>query len=233
MSQTFTISTQALMLAPPALLLTGGLIVAVALRGFLTTGIEVARLNADNDDKTARWLWRNGYRKTPHAGPDITPELPAADPHVTGELLAIDGVDTETDAPHEDTDRAGMWRVLLGLASELVDRVHDWLPGLLRQRAERDKVGSGEQAADPARPLREVLAASGYELDIADEQALDAQRAEWVEVNEPYTGRRLLDVHAERDTDYRSRHTAKGYETGVWSVIDAKVPAQRTGDADA
>jgi hypothetical protein len=48
--------------------------------------------------------------------------------------------------------------VLLGLASDLVDRVHDWLPNLLQQWRERNDIGSGDG-------IGEVLAASGYELD--------------------------------------------------------------------
>lgn len=71
----------------------------------------------------------------------------------------------DEDAPADDTDRAGVWRVLLGLASDLVDRVHDWLPNLLQQWRERNDVGSGEQATEPGEALRQVLAASGYELD--------------------------------------------------------------------
>lgn len=101
MSTSITLSANTLMLAPPALLLAGGLIVAVALRGFLTTGIEVARLNAANDAKTARWLFLRGYRKTPHAGPDLTDEP---------EVLALsDRSHADEQADHTDTDRPHWW----------------------------------------------------------------------------------------------------------------------------
>lgn len=113
-----------------------------------------------------------------------------------------------------------------------------------RRRDERYLIGSGEQATagdpfaellthattDRTAGIRAVVAASGIELDIADEAELDEQRAEWVEVNEPYTGRRLLDVHADRDLNYLSRHVKPGFETGIFPQINAAIPAQRTGD---
>lgn len=115
MSQTLTISAPLAMSAVPALLVTGGIIVGWFLRGDLRTNIEAARLVARNDEQAARWLWKRGYRSTPHAGPDITPELPAADPDVTGEVLAVDGVDTEADAPHDDTDRPRWWATVVAV----------------------------------------------------------------------------------------------------------------------
>ena len=93
MSQTLAISAPLVMSAVPALLVTGGLIVGWFLRGDLATNIEVARLNADNDARTARWLWQRGYRLTPHAGPDVTDDLPAIEAkpkHVDGEVLHVE-----------------------------------------------------------------------------------------------------------------------------------------------
>ena len=112
---------------------------------------------AFEETRNKPWYWPTG--------PAI--EAVPADDHMTGELLAVDGVDTEADAPAEDTDRKDLWRVLLGLASDLVDRVHDWLPNLLRERRERDQVGDG-------RALAEVLAASGYELDEETDEEFEA-----------------------------------------------------------
>lgn len=113
MSQVFTISASQLMLAVPGLIALGGVVVGVALHGHLTTGIEVARLNADNDARTARWLWQRGYRKTPHAGPDVTDDLPAIETerHVDGEVLHVEHPTGEhllpelsDDAGHDDED---------------------------------------------------------------------------------------------------------------------------------
>lgn len=116
-----------------------------------------------------------------------------------------------------------------------------------RRRDERYLIGSGEQATDvdpfaellahatsaPVDGTREVLAASGYELDIADEDELDEQRAAWVEanppVNPPYKSHRCPHgAVSERDPGYRSRHTAAGYETGIFPAINPSIPAQRT-----
>jgi hypothetical protein len=80
-----------------------GAAVLVAVRGLLTTAIEGARLNADNDERSARWLWLNGYRKTPHAGPDLTEPEP--------KMLAL------SDRPAADDDeRDGHIGYLLALA---------------------------------------------------------------------------------------------------------------------
>lgn len=102
MSQTLAISAPLVMSAVPALLVTGGLIVGWFLRGDLATNIEVARLNADNDARTARWLWLRGYRLTPHAGPDVTDDMPAieAEPkHVDGEVLRVEHPTSEIVRP--------------------------------------------------------------------------------------------------------------------------------------
>lgn len=224
MTTTVTLSMSTLLIGVPSLVAFSGAVTFVALRGYLNDAVEGHRLLATVDEQSSRWLFLKGYRKTPHAGPDLTD-----DP----QLLALsDRPHADEQADHTDTDRRGMWRVLLGLASDLVDRVHDWLPGLLQQWRERNDVGSGEQATteDPFAELLAHVEAKPLVLDIADEAELDAQRAEWVEVNEPYTGRRLLDVHADRDLNYLSRHVKPGFETGIFPAINAKVPAQRTGD---
>lgn len=141
-----------------------------------------------------------------------------ADDHMTGELLAVDGVDTEADAPAEDTDRAGVWRVLLGLASDLVDRVHDWLPNLLRQWRERDDIGSGDG-------IGEVLAASGYELDAPEPEPVRIVRLN-----------RYRDPGMTGQFPYvkvagAARHAAPEPEM---PAINAIIPAQRDGgDLDA
>lgn len=92
MSQTLTISAPLAMSAVPALMLTGGIIVGWFLRADLSTSIEAARLVARNDEQAARWLWLRGYRSTPHAGPDITPEPLAieAGDTVLGEVLHVE-----------------------------------------------------------------------------------------------------------------------------------------------
>jgi hypothetical protein len=92
MSQTLTVSAPLAMSAVPALMLTGGIIVGWFLRADLSTSIEAARLVARNDEQAARWLWKRGYRSTPHAGPDITPEPLAieAGDTVLGEVLHVE-----------------------------------------------------------------------------------------------------------------------------------------------
>lgn len=219
MSQTLTISAPLAMAAVPGLIAIGGVVVGIALNGWLSTGIEVARLNASNDDRTARWLWLRGYRKTPHAGPDITPELPADDA-VTGEVLAIDGVDTETDAPHDDTDRPRWWAsVVAFVVLAPIAFARRQLPALAawwrRRRDERYLIGSGEQATD-VDPFAELLAHATSQPP----------------TNPTYKSHRCPhDTVADRDPGYQSRHTAAGYETGIFPVIN--VPTQRSGDADA
>lgn len=214
MSQTLTISAPLAMSAVPALMLTGGIIVGWFLRADLSTSIEAARLVARNDEQAARWLWKRGYRSTPHAGPDITPELPADDA-VTGELLAVDGVDTESDAPHEDTDRAGMWRVLLGLARDVNDRA--W-------RAVARGVGYGiEWAAYLLKSEQQREAEFTETYHRALEQARDAE----------YAGRRRCEEEAPVNPSYKSRHVHPDFATGVFPVINPSIPAQRSGDADA
>jgi len=115
----------------------------------------------------------------------------STDDHVTGELLAVDHVEVDEDAPADDTDRTGMWRVLLGLVSDLVDRVHDWLPNLLRQWRERNDIGAGDG-------IGEVLAASGYELDEETDEEFEAavNRAEAQAWAEPV---RIVRVNRYRD----------------------------------
>jgi hypothetical protein len=151
--------------------------------------------------------------------------IEAADNSVTGELLAVDHVEVDEDAPAEDTDRTGMWRVLLGLASDLVDRAHDWLPNLLQQWRERNDIGSGEQATsgdlfavDPDQP-NDFDPATGRLVQVV-----------YPPVNPTYKSHRCLsDEHRDRDLNYRSRHTAKGYETSIYPVINPSIPAQRDG----
>jgi hypothetical protein len=165
MSQVFTISASQLMLAVPGLIALGGVVVGVALHGHLTTGIEVARLNADNDARTARWLWLRGYRSTPHAGPDVTDDVPAIeaadDDAITGELVAVMPYEVpasdDPDAPAEDTDRPGLWLVLAAIPAALWQRVRDWFRSLGAARRERHLIGSGEQATDRD-PFAELLA---------------------------------------------------------------------------
>jgi hypothetical protein len=164
MSQTLAISAPLVMSAVPALLVTGGLIVGWFLRGDLATNIEVAKLNADNDARTARWLWQRGYRSTPHAGPDVTDDVPAIeaadDDAITGELVAVMPYEVhasdDPDAPAEDTDRPGLWLVLAAIPAVLWQRVRDVFRSLGAARRERHLIGSGEQAtADD--PFAELL----------------------------------------------------------------------------
>lgn len=218
MSATITIPVWA-----PTLLVVGGLLAGAVIMLFfdrqtLADVIAGHRLLASADKRSARWLFLKGYRKTPHAGPDLTDEP---------EVLALsDRSHADEQADHADTDRRGMWRVLLGLASDLVDRAHDWLPGLLRQRAERDKFGSGEQATseDPFAELLAHVEAKPLVLDIADEAELDEQRAEWVALNPPTLGpdgqRHWNDVTAMHEVVVQGRHRK----------MPINVPAQRTGD---
>jgi hypothetical protein len=203
--------------------------------------------------------------------PDLTPE---PEPLALSDRSHADG-----QADHTDTDRRGMWRVLLGLASDLVDRAHDWLPNLLAQWRERNDSGwDGPSDNEPwtlydedqlraqgvseeelkmlrdgnasvpydeatdaeARLLEveayrtakgngigEVLAASGYELDIADEDELDEQRAEWVALNPPTLGpdgqRHWNNVTAMHNILTPGRHRK----------MPINIPAQRTGEVEA
>lgn len=186
MSSTVTLSMPTLMLAIPGLVMFSGAVTFVALRSYLNDAVDGHRVLANVDERSARWLFLRGYRKTPHAGPDVTPEPDVAQP----QMLAL------SDRPAADDDeRDGHIGYLLALAVAYVvlapvafvrgqagalgawlrDRVIAWKA----RRAERHQIGSGEQATsddpfaellahaerDPAEGIRQVLAASGIELD--------------------------------------------------------------------
>lgn len=136
----------------------------------------------------------------------------APDDHVTGELVAVDGVDTEADAPAGDTDRAGMWRVLLGLARELADRAWRWLA--------RGVGYSIEWAAYLLKSDKQREAEFTETYQLALEQARDAE----------YAGRRRCDEEAPVNPSYKSRHVHPDFATGAWPAINAAIPTQRTDE---
>jgi hypothetical protein len=211
-SQSITISAGALMLAPPALMLVGGLIVGVAMHWYLQTGIEVARLNATNDDASARWLWQRGYRKTPHAGPDVTECKP---------LALSDRSHADEQADHTDTDRPRWWAtvaafVVLAPAAFLAGQFKALAAWWRRRRDERYLIGSGEQATD-VDPFAELL---------AHVEAVEPEPVSIVRVNHRYrrpgdTG--LFPLVKVVGDKAAGRHRAEP----EMPAINATVPAQR------
>ncbi|HEY1394982.1 hypothetical protein [Roseateles sp.] len=166
-------------------------------------------------------------------------------------LALSDRSHADEQADHTDTDRAGMWRVLAGLARDTFDAAARGVGAAVvwpvnavrraaaswrRRRDERYLIGSGEQAVDPSQPLREVLAASGYELDEEPSEAEERELLDtaWADANPPtnpaYKSHRCpYGTVAKRDSDYLSRHTHPDFKTGAYEVINPNIPAQRTG----
>lgn len=121
----------------------------------------------------------------------------------------------DDDAPADDTDRPGLYLVLLAIPVALWDRLREWWQSLWAARRERHMVGSGEQATD-GDPFAELLA----HVEDGDVEERQVEIEAWVQ----RTGRHGSDVHAV-DTGYRGRRWEPGIEhTGVFPVV---VPAQR------
>lgn len=232
MSSTVTLSMPTLMLAIPGLVAFSGAVTFVALRSYLNDAVDGHRVLANVDERSARWLFLRGYRKTPHAGPDVTPEPDVAQP----QMLAL------SDRPAADDDeRDGHIGYLLALAVAYVvlapvafvrgqaGALGAWLRGRVgarrARRNERHQIGSGEQATSED-PFAELLAhAEAKPLDLADEAELKVEMAVWVAANPP-TPRHGLDVAAE-DKGYLGRRWAAGTEhTGLHPIV---IPAQREG----
>lgn len=112
-------------------------------------------------------------------------ELFAAEqPHVTGELVAVQDTPAlsaesheDEQAPAEDDDHAGAWwlpvmtlpLLLARLWAELVERVRDAVESARESWRTRNEVGSGDG-------ITEVLAASGY--DVRTDEEIAAEIAE-------------------------------------------------------
>lgn len=151
---------------------------------------------------------------------------------VTPEPLALsDRSHADEQAAHTDTDRAGMWRVLVGLGSDLVDRVHDWLPGLLTQWRERNDVGSGEQfgaedpfAVDPDQP-NDYDPVTGGRVQVVY-PAPEPEPVQIVRVNHRYRDPGMTGQFPYVKVAGAPRHAAPEPEPEM-PAINGAIPAQR------
>lgn len=119
---------------------------AAAYRSEADRTFDAATSLADEVERTRNlpWYWPTGPAIEP-APAEPEPEV-AADDAVTGEVLAIDGVDTETDAPHEDTDRPRWWATVvafvvlapLAFARRQLPVLVEWLAYRLKSQDQRD-----------------------------------------------------------------------------------------------
>lgn len=213
MSQTITLSAPVAMATVPALLALGGAIVAVAIRGKLTTVFEGVALIADHDDRAARWLHERGYRSTPEH-PDVTGELLAVEP--APEPLAIGDVPhhDDEDAPSDDTERPYLW---LLIAAGLAAGARAWLAD--RCRAVARGVG---YVAEFVAYLFKSEAKREAEFAETFEEATRLELEAWQAANPPTNPQ-----------PYRGKHWVSDVQhTGAWPVVN--VPAQRDGgDHDA
>lgn len=242
MSTTLTVSAGTLMLAVPGLIALGGAVVGVALRGDLATRIEVARLNAAYDGRTARWLFLRGYRKTPNAGPDVT-----AEPEV---LALSDRSHADEQADHTDTDRPHWWATVVAfVVLAPVAFARRQLPVLveyLRDRFKNDEERDAEfrqSIEDRFERFRIDDSPRGRsdadDPDISGQWAMDAAIVDAPDTAEPVqivrVNRRYRDPGMTGQFPYVkvagvARHAAPEPEM---PAINSAVPTQRTGDADA
>lgn len=134
--------------------------------------------------------------------------------------------------PADDTDRPGLWLVLLAIPVALWDRAREWWRSLWAARRERHMVGSGEQATD-GDPFAELLAhvegdrtSEAEELALLDEQwrtAVAAARAESVP--------RHASAEVAQDKGYRGSRWAQDVQhTGTFPIV--VIPEQRDGGDD-
>lgn len=231
MSTTITLSMETLLLGVPSLVAFSGAVTFVALRGYLTDAVEGHRLLAAADERSARWLFLRGYRRTPHAGPDVTPEPePLA--------IAATAFDPDADEVGDEQPGATLMRPVLavarwvGYALALVDTVVEWVRqwaiGVKHDLRERFKSNAQREAEDRVeaefwnRVNQPALTAEPVEAEADEDRwAEDSAITDAPDTAEPVNAK-----------PYEGRHWLKGIEhTGAWPVIN-RVPAQRTGDAD-
>lgn len=178
--------------------------------------------------------WLTGQQREFKAA-DVTPE-PAP-------LALSDRSHADEQADHTDTDRAGMWRVLLGLASDLALRVWHfptalgngfarWVDETVEYLRDRFKTNAQRDAE-----YRQVLD-DAIEVDEDFEAAVRQAEAAAVVEPEPV---RIVRVNRYRDPGMTGqfpyvkvagapRHAAPEPEM---PAINATIPAQRTGDGNA